>query len=199
MPCRSGQVWIATMKSVMNTLVECAQARMQVTFSDVTGNPMVGMARSLLVSDFLSNQLATDILFIDDDIVWQPGAVTRIMSHDVDMVAGIYPRRFDPPGYNVRLFDGRQPELTDKGLIEVEAVPAGFLRMSRLCIERMIEAYPESYFEAESDPNTTGYDLFHTGRDGKLYWGEDYEFCRKWRSIGGTVWADPMLTFLHAG
>src|SRR5262245_56138588 len=167
MPCRSGQVWIATMRSVMSTLVECAKAGVDVTFQDVTGNPMVGMARSLLIADFLSNQLATDILFVDDDVVWQPGAVTRIMSHKVDLVAGVYPRRFDPPGYNVRLFDGRQPELTENGLIEVEAVPAGFLRMTRECVERLIAAHPESYFEAESDPNTIGYDLFHNGRDGK--------------------------------
>jgi hypothetical protein len=35
-------------------------------------------------------------------------------------------------------------------------------------------------------------------RDHRLY-SEDYNFCRRWREIGGTCWVDPDQTLHHIG
>ena len=192
-----GFPWIATTKSLISMIPELLNAGIVFSFVDLTGNPMVGMARSLLLGSFMENEQATHILFVDDDVAWPVGAVSRIVSHDVDVVGGVYPRRFDPPGYVVRPLD--QIEVTKDGLAEVEGLAGGFLCITKECIEQMIEAYPECEFKAERYASKKGYELFSIGRKGDEFWGEDYEFCRKWRAIGGKCWADTAIPFIHAG
>jgi len=87
----------------------------------------------------------------------------------------------------------------ETGLLEVAGVPAGFMRVTRAMLEKMIDAYPQTEFYVESMADTKVYGLFEDWRDGNLKYGEDYSFCRRWREIGGQVWVNPEIKMGHVG
>lgn len=155
----------------------------------------------------------TDMLCIDADVSWSPGSVERIVRHPVDLVFGAYPLKTDGPsaGYAVRGFSGQEDKvfcvdpLTGKqmvgGLIEVQGGPAGFMRITKRCADEMIKAYENRWYAEEGTPLGKAWELFEFGfsEEEHRHWGEDLEFCRKYRALGGKVWLDPWLMFQHHG
>jgi len=140
-----------------------------------------------------------DLIFVDSDVTWQAGALLKLVDAPVDLVAGVYPARRDPIFYPLHYLEKEElwadPETM---LLEVKSVATGFMKISRNCIAKMIEAYPEKhYYTAERDQQF--YPLFdHVFEDG-YKWGEDYSFCIRWRNIGGQVWIDPEIAMGHIG
>lgn len=159
--------------------------------------------RNFFVADFLASD-CTDLVMLDDDLWWEDGALLRLLSHDCDLVGGVYPKRQDPIEYPVRRVDGA--EVDANGLLEVKYLPTGFLRMTRTCLERMVQAYGHLSYDDNDCPNKTAHALFwydiapdpDEDRE-RAFWGEDFTFCRRWREIGGTVKLDTLLTFGHIG
>ena len=37
------------------------------------------------------------------------------------------------------------------------------------------------------------------GEEFGKFWGEDMDFCNRWRAIGGRIWLDTNIKFQHAG
>jgi hypothetical protein len=162
------------------------------------GNSILPLARNEIVTAFLESE-HTDLVMIDDDVAWEAGAMLRLVTHPVDLVGGIYPGRCDPETYKVRWEMSRPHLLADpqNGLLELEAVPTGFLRLSRACLTRMVEAH--RHLEYVNDSGRTEVALFDFELLERRYWGEDFTFCRRWRAIGGQVWCDPEIRFAHVG
>ena len=187
------------MRSIISDMLLLAQRGDRVNIFDETGNAMIGDGRGLMVSKFLESD-GTHLVFVDWDVVWEAGALVRLVDHPVDFVAGLYPQRKDPINFCCQWDTSKSEiELSEDGLIEVYGVPAGFMRLSRAMLERMIEAFPDTQFHCDQAPGKTAYDLFGAYRVGKIKFGEDYSFCRRWRDIGGKVWVDPEIHMGHVG
>jgi glycosyltransferase involved in cell wall biosynthesis len=158
------------------------------------------LARNLAIARFLETDY-DDLFFVDDDVAWQDGAMVRLLKHPVDVVAGAYPRRYNEVSFPVQ-WDESKPELwadPKTGLLEVHGVAAGFLRLTRHACETMVKAYAYDWYHQFGSPTKRAHALFdYELRDHTAY-SEDYSFCRKWRSIGGKVWVDPDIMFLHMG
>ena len=99
-------------------------------------------ARNAMVREFMMSE-ASHLIFIDNDVGFSPGNLVRLAKHnpDVDMVAGVYPLKEDEEGYPVRVKGGSDLWADSDGLVEVDGLPTGFLRISRRCLEQMIEKY----------------------------------------------------------
>jgi hypothetical protein len=142
---------------------------------------------------------------LDDDLSWEEGAVNRLLSHPCDVVGGVYPKRSDPLCYPVRrLPHGEFDQKT--GLLEVELLPTGFLRITRTCLEAMVKEYPHLAYDDDAVPGGVSHALFWVelqddpDKAGKRrIVGEDFSFCQKWRAMGGKVYADTLLRFRHWG
>lgn len=160
----------------------------------------ISLARNLAIARFLHGDY-DDLIFIDDDVAWQDGAMVRLLKHPVEMVAGVYPRRFEEMSFPVR-WDSSKPELwadPQTGLLEAEGVAAGFLRLTRSACEKMVKAYDATWYDQYASPTGKAHSLFEFERRDHTQFSEDYTFCRKWRDIGGQVWVDPEITFMHIG
>lgn len=199
-PAYTGTVHIATVRSLMTDVLAFRERGDAITLHDETGSALIGNARASVVAKFLASD-ATDLVFLDHDICWEAGALLKLVDAPVDCVAGIYPHRRDPEGYSIQWLTERADLVADPatGLLEVAGVPAGFLRLSRGMLKRMVEAYPDTIFHDEGSPNAEAWGLFDPYRIGKLKMGEDFSFCRRWRDIGGQVWADPEIRMGHIG
>jgi hypothetical protein len=175
------------------------KAGIEYEFNSICGSSILPAARNMAVTEFLKSD-CTDLVMLDDDIGWEVGALTRLAKHPVDVVGGIYPAKLDPETYLVR-WDYAKPMLVGDpvtGLLEMEAVPTGFLKISRKCLEAMREHYKELAYHDDSLKETS-HALFDFELRDHRYWGEDFTFCRRWREIGGKVWCDPEMTFFHVG
>lgn len=197
-PSYTGQIHIETMRSIFAGMLALMKRGDQVTLWDESGNAMIAHCRDLILARFLASD-ATHLVFIDSDVVFSAESLLQLIDHPVDFLAGIYPQRRDPINYCV-LWDTSKPELhAQDGLLEVHGVPAGFLRLTRACVERMWAAYPEKQFDDKNAPQGYATALFDNIHEGRMYFGEDFSFCKRWRDIGGKVWVDPEIRMGHIG
>jgi hypothetical protein len=197
-PAYTGVVHMGTMRSLINDTIELVKRGDRFTLVDDIGNALIADSRGVIATRFWESD-CDELIFIDSDVTWQAGALLKLVDAPVDLVAGIYPTRRDPINYMVHYLDKKELWAdSETGLLEVKSVPTGFMKLSRNCISKMIEAYPQKhYYTAERDKEF--YPLFdHVFEDG-YKWGEDFSFCIRWRNIGGQVWVDPEIAMGHVG
>jgi hypothetical protein len=199
-PAYTGQIHLATMRSIIADMLALADRGDRVTIFDESGNAMIADCRGLIVAKFLESD-ATDLVFVDSDVTWESGALVKLVDQPADFVAGIYPQRKDPQAYCVQYLPERAELWADPetGLLEVAGVPAGFMKLSRAMLEKMVAHYSDTAFHCDVAPNQTAHALFDPVRIGRIKFGEDYSFCRRWREIGGQVWVDPEIRMGHVG
>jgi hypothetical protein len=203
MPSLSGRPDIATVSALIETLVSLKGAGVSVHFKPVIGDSIIARTRNYLVADFLRSD-CTDLIMVDDDLWWPANAIQRLLSHPCDVVGGVYPKRQDVLEYPVRRKPGAQVDLKT-GLLEVELLPTGFLRITRTCLEKMIQANPQLMYRDQHFPGVDFHALFWVELGKSIetgdpaVWGEDFTFCRRWREMGGTVWLDTLIEFKHIG
>ena len=167
-------------------------------------SPPAGMtpimaARNLALVQFLQTD-ASHMFLIDDDVVWDEGSFLRVLEAPVDVVGGVYPHRVDAIGFPVQ-WDADKILYADRetGLLQVKGLPAGFLRITRTVAERLIDAHSDRWYHESCSPTGRAYDIFDFQFLDHMKVSEDFIFCKKWREIGGKVWLDPSITFMHIG
>lgn len=200
LPAYSGQLHVETFRALLANMLALLKRGDRFTLWDESGNAMIGHARDLILAQFLASG-ATHCVFIDTDVVFPADAVLRLIDAPVDFSAVVYRQRKDPANYCV-LWDTSKPELwadPETGLLEVHAVPAGFICLTRECVQRMSEAYEVKTFDDKAAPNGKAVALFDNIHEGPMYWGEDFSFCKRWRDIGGRIWVDPLINMGHIG
>lgn len=194
---------IETQMALLHTLRDLEKAGHKMTMKYIVKDSMIPKTRNQFVMDALDRG-CTDLVMLDDDVVWERQAILRLLSHDCDVVGGVYPKRVDPLQYPVRLLPGAKLD-QDTGLMEVKYLPAGFLRMTDRCLKAMVERYRHLRYKDEDCPGGFATALFwfdlHPDDDdaGLVPWGEDFTFCRRWREMGGKVMLDTLLRFGHMG
>lgn len=161
-------------------------------FQKGTGAPTAG--RNLLVQSFMESD-CDRLMFVDSDISWNIGDLVKVAKHDAELVAGAYRYKLDDECYPVIWpDDGTELWTDERGLMEVKALPTGFMAISRSVFDKFREAHPHRTYEHFGKK---GFAYFHAPwREGHLY-TEDTNFCIEWREMGGKVWLDPELTLTH--
>lgn len=164
------------------------------------GSPYISHARSKMLHKALAAG-ATHVVFLDDDLSWQPDALLRLLEVNEPVVCGTYRFKKEPEEYMGACMahdDGRPVAKMQDGqaLVEMFSVPAGFLRVTREAVNDFIRAYPELCYGEACAPHV---DLFNHGAHQGAWWGEDYAFARRWREKGGRIWCLPDLQIDHHG
>lgn len=179
--------------SISRSREALTEAGIQSAVLILQGNCHVDDARNSIVRDFMESD-CTDLVFLDADVCWEPKELVQLCRRDCDIVGGVYPYRRDgSDNMPVRLMDGG--EVID-GLREVEGLPTGFLKIRRNVLEKMAvgrpwyfdKIYPTALMFDRSEPD-----------DAHTRWGGDLDFCRRWREIGGKLYADEELRLGHTG
>ncbi|MCJ2013111.1 hypothetical protein [Methylobacterium sp. J-076] len=101
--------------------------------------------------------------------------------------------------------DGREAFVAD-GLNEIHAGGAGLMLLSRTALAALEEAYPAARSTLPAPyghlvPNVdimVEYFAFDREPDGRLL-SEDLTFCKRWREIGGRIYAAPWVRATHVG
>lgn len=226
-PCYISAVSMNYVTSLYSLAYACAQEGM-VTMLQMRSESLITRARNRMLKLFLQDESLTHLFWIDSDIAFTPDQVFRLLLADRDVVSGVYPLKIDywppeglPAGMTRAEFEryytryafnpigqgeeALQPYIDADGFIEVAEATTGFMVIKREVILRMMEHYPHLNYTPdgrEKDPYAHLYWLFFdcmVDPDSGRYLSEDYAFCRRWRDMGGKVYADLTSRLNHLG
>jgi len=202
MPSYTGRPDIETFHCLRDVSEGIQRQGWKCTFKFTVGNSVISHARDRFVADFLAKGDFTDLVMIDDDLWWEDDAVLRLLSHDCDVVGGLYPKREEPLSFPVKRLDGEGVDET--GLMKVRMLPGGFMRMTHKCLRQMTDHYSDLAYQDNGIPGGKNCGLFlpaiRPNEEGTNdFWGEDFMFCQRWADIGGSIYADTLLRFKHIG
>jgi len=176
---------------------------------------LIPRARNALVKMFLDRD-ETHLLFIDSDIVFNPEDVISMLREDVDVIAGVYPKKginwagienavkkniplqFLPHYGNYFFTEAvRENDLTRIDMpVEVTQIGTGFMLIKREVFTRLTRITPT--YKDENGNLTYEFFSSQISENGYLL-SEDYYFCNKFISIGGKIYAAPWVPLGHTG
>jgi hypothetical protein len=160
------------------------------------GCPYISEARAKMLHRGLHEADCDVMVFLDHDLSWTPGALTKLILTEGDVVSGLY--RFKCPDVefmgSIRPGEDRYPIVREDGALNAVRIPAGFMKITKNAVRRFIRAYPELLY---GDPIKPHIDLFNHGAFEGVWWGEDYAFSRRWGALGGEIWVVPDLDLVH--
>jgi len=177
----------------------------------LTNHSVIQMARNRVFREFLKTD-SEMLVWIDSDIQWNPLDLLKLCLHDEDVVGGTY-RKKNPATteFTVQLIRGSlDPD--DRGLLEVDRIGTGFLRVTREALEKLIENSEEVSVDVNSKRVDIGsvtkyqdsgagflYNVFEVGVYKGEFLSEDYLFCEKLKEKGYKILLDTKINLGHEG
>ena len=234
-PCYGGMLTEGFFRSWSKGNILFTKYGIPYSVTTAANESLIPRARCHMVAYFMANPQATHMMFIDADITFDPVDILHMIQHDKDIIVGAYPKkevdwnsvksaienglagdqlRDTGASYAINYDwdvatqeDGsvKRTLKIENGLVKVKDGATGFMLIKRSVIEKMIEAYPELYFNNDLNlPEEAAkwtylfFDCMHDP-ESKRYLSEDYAFCRRWQNLGGEVWLDPLVKLDHMG
>lgn len=138
------------------------------------------------------------LMFLDDDVSWQPEDLVKILQCKEDVVGGTYRFKKEEVEYmGVVLTDAfERPIVRPDGLILAQWMPSGFLKITANAVDKFMKAYPHLNCGPAYHPTP---DLFNHGAHEGIWYGQDYAFCRNYAAKCGPVFLMPDLDITHNG
>jgi len=138
-----------------------------------------------LISDWVVKGF--DYLFaVDHDVTFAPDTLTKLISHDKDIVCGVYRQRLEQQVleiYDHALKNIPYEHLHNKGLVEIGGCGFGCVLIKKEVFADI--GYPQF--------------VYHQALDHADTFSEDLDFCIKVREKGYTIWCDASILCGHIG
>lgn len=132
-----------------------------------------------------------DIIWIDADLEWNPVWIMELLNSDKDVIGGTYRKKTD----DAEMYVVRTQNLkSENGLIKVESLGLGFVKMSKNAFMTLWEISPAYQNEGREGRMVCDIGIV----DGQLV-SEDTMVFNKLRDMGFDVWLDPRMTCVHIG
>lgn len=201
-PCYGGQISEATFTSFVRFTVQARDWGINWTLDTLVNESLIPRGRNALVARAMANPLATHIMFVDSDIMFEPADVLALVQEDVEVIGGGYPKKNLPIDYVINPSVGG---FQDEGKIEVMRLGTGFLLIKRHVFSHIAEACPHLKYvdDCGLDPslNPYLYAYFDCGLvpGCDVYMSEDWMFCNRWRDLGGKVYLSKRFALGHVG
>lgn len=91
-PMYGGMAHVKYLESLLMFSMVARENQVSITFSFMGNESLITRARNALVNGFMSTP-CTHLLFVDADIGFRPMDVIRMIKADVDIIAGVYPKK----------------------------------------------------------------------------------------------------------
>jgi len=127
-PCYGGQCYVNYMTCLINTITLFRQIGFPIQIEFCKNDSLVPRARNNLVARAMYDPEMTHIIFIDNDITWDPIDILKLVLSEKEMVGGIYPLKhydwskllIDPQNpYNSNIIQGWLSKKNQSQLKEV--------------------------------------------------------------------------------
>jgi len=194
-PCYDGRLEVWYVNSLLETVRQGIARNIEIFPIWLSYDALVQRARNDLVAIMLEMQ-CDDIIFIDGDIKWNPEDVFKLLEYPVDVVGGTYPKKSDEETYVVKLLDMNRAADPKTGLLQVEGLGTGFLRLSRYAVQWL---WDNSEPYAEPEYNKVRRLVFNVIAKNNSLISEDIWVCQRLIEGGISIWLDTTITCDHVG
>lgn len=207
--------------SILKLVITLINAGHSVQYDFLYNESLVSRARNNLIYRFEQGD-ADLALFIDADQNFNHDDVIKMIDSDKEVIGAIYPMkrlnwgaiamafRHDLGGYMedfsghfaVNLLPGAKISNLEEP-IKVADIGTGLLAIKRSVLEKLKPHVKKYYLNLEDSSIDLGQEVseyfFTEITDEGYLLSEDYAFCKKWREIGGEVYAAPWVHVTHIG
>lgn len=167
----------------------------------MSGCSLVQHGRNWLNAEFLSRPDCTHILWVDDDLMFTPDAIVKMLERDLDVVCGVYTTK--SPTAPTYPYEALGPVVD--GLQPARKVPGGFMLMKRHVVET-ISNMCETYILEHDGKKRRSPHLFDLAMIPSLDFagenellGEDYVLCHRLIEAGFKIHVETDIDFGHCG
>ena len=205
---------------IMALTFELAKRGYQVSFSKIYNESLITRARNNLVYEFEKSG-ADALLFIDADEGFNHIDVINMIESGKDLIGAVYPMKninwelvrqaaisgkenlADYSGFFAMNMLPGETTFKINEPVQVTEVGTGMMFITKKVFETMRDHCPKYMLNTstgafDQDQMVTEYFATSITEDGVLL-SEDYHFCRKYRELGGEVYAAPWVQIVHAG
>jgi hypothetical protein len=90
-PCFASLCYVSYVHCLMNTISVFRKHNIELIIEFCRNDSLVSRARNNLVARAMGNPKMTHIMFIDNDISWDPNDILKLLISEKNLVGGIYP------------------------------------------------------------------------------------------------------------
>lgn len=165
---------------------------------------LINRCRNRLVTEFLLSTCSHMLMWDTDNYPMRPGWVKGLLETGHDVVGGAVVLK-DGKGDKFAMRFGQTGDLeleAVNGCLPVDMIGTGFMMVSRKAIIKMIAKMPETLYLAGrwmDNPGRAEWHLFADVVRNHDHLSEDFEFCARWKDIGGKIYVQPDINFVHEG
>ncbi|WLE62753.1 hypothetical protein GIY62_20395 [Burkholderia plantarii] len=228
-PAYGSSCYLPYVTGLLSLQRACLEAGLGFEFFYVSGTALLHQQRNVLIRRFLDESTLSHLLFVDADVGFEGRDVLRMHALRAEIALGPYPAKqldwqavvetarrrpelsaqqvaLAAADYRYTLYAIGDGALQGEQPVEVAAGGAGLMLLERAVFEKLALAYPDTRVEVPEVyrhlvPHATHlHEHFEFLREpnGRAL-SEDLSFCRKWRDLGGAIYACPWFRTTHAG
>ena len=193
-PCYDGRLDVWYANALMNTIKLATEHDVEIIQMWVSFDALLQRARNDTIQIALESG-CDDLIWIDSDIEWEPEWFFKLLDHPVDVVGGTYRKKGDVIEYVLRQTERREVDKTN-GLLSVDGLGTGFVRMSRAAMQHLWDV-SRPYIDPKDDKERRM--IFDVVLENGSLVSEDIHAFAKLKSGGFDIWLDPTMTCNHTG
>lgn len=199
-PSYDGKFDVKFMESLTKTILAAQRYNIEITPLHLCYDSLVQRVRNNYFKIAYDNNFDV-MFFIDADIGWYPEDFIKLVLSDKDMIGGGYRKKQDDEelyAFKVKGDTSDTFEIVpdEKGILEVNGLGCGFLKMSYNCIKKLYENETNYY---KNDTGVTKIICDCVVNDQKNFISEDIILGFKWQQLGGKVYIDTNIRLSHVG
>lgn len=187
--------------TIQDVMRDASKNGVKTTIKPRLGEALIDRARNNEIVEFLRKPNYTHFFSVDDDLVFPPNTLTKLLKEDKDVIGGIYRLKYDEPMLAIRVSrNGAKWNEILKSELVVPAiyVSTGCMLVKRSTIETMVEKYTELAYTRNMTADK-GYALFMPYIYRTEYLSEDWAFCQRAKDLGFEIWTHGGIKLGHWG
>ena len=192
-PCYDGRIDVWYTNSLVNTIKLSKEHGVEITPIWVSFDALIQRARNDTIHIALDGDY-DDLIWIDSDIEWQPEWFFQLLNYEEDVVGGTYRKKGDKEEYVIRQL--QKKPLKQNGLLEVDGLGTGFVKMSRKACQYLWDVSPPYLDRKDNRERRMVFDVRLVGDD---LMSEDIWAFETLKKGGFQIWMDPNMTCNHTG
>jgi len=131
------------------------------------------------------NRDCSHLFFVDDDQVFEPDTLDRLLARNKDIVGTIYNTKYEIQTPNIEYLDENKPT----GFFKCKALGTGCLLIKTDVFKKI----PQNY------KGQNGWFNYIWNDNGSVRMSHDWLFCHNARECGFDIWADETIKVGHIG
>lgn len=193
-PCYDGRIDVWYANSLVTTVKMAEERGVEITPMWVSFDALIQRARNDTVQIALEMGV-DDLIWIDSDIEWNPEWFYKLLDYPEDIVGGTYRKKGDVEQYVLRQTQKR-PIVQETGLVEVDGLGTGFVKMSRKSLQWLWDNSKEYIDPKDGKERRMIFDVVIEHGD---MVSEDIHMFNTLSRGGFKIWMDTAMTCNHIG